>query len=74
MLKWEEQSLNTIRFYIILKPKSRVFAADNSLNTIRFYIILKQAICHVDCYKSLNTIRFYIILKRRSLFSPLPVV
>ena len=34
-------SLNTIRFYIILKLVSTIYNTCFSLNTIRFYIILK---------------------------------
>ena len=56
-------SLNTIRFYIILKPFQSVILFLGCLNTIRFYIILKPSIS-VSCENlCLNTIRFYIILK-----------
>ena len=37
-------SLNTIRFYIILKPFWVMETRKNGLNTIRFYIILKPQI------------------------------
>ena len=36
--------LNTIRFYIILKPRNGLDEIADSLNTIRFYIILKPQI------------------------------
>ena len=36
--------LNTIRFYIILKPYKIQDYSHNRLNTIRFYIILKRII------------------------------
>ena len=58
-------SLNTIRFYIILKPVTLALPTFSGLNTIRFYIILKpfqSVILFLGC---LNTIRFYIILKPR---------
>ena len=40
----ENGSLNTIRFYIILKLKDNPKAKGQGLNTIRFYIILKQQV------------------------------
>ena len=55
--------LNTIRFYIILKPKICSISSHDSLNTIRFYIILKPPPVPSHFRESLNTIRFYIILK-----------
>ena len=56
-------SLNTIRFYIILKPARIITVYMTCLNTIRFYIILKQGIGLTAILWRLNTIRFYIILK-----------
>ena len=55
--------LNTIRFYIILKPNILLFPFLFCLNTIRFYIILKLMPAKTNLIMSLNTIRFYIILK-----------
>ena len=37
-----DASLNTIRFYIILKHRVDFHCSFNRLNTIRFYIILKH--------------------------------
>ena len=56
-------SLNTIRFYIILKPVLSGLALMVCLNTIRFYIILKPVKEMPGIFHRLNTIRFYIILK-----------
>ena len=40
------ERLNTIRFYIILKPKGYNKLVSDCLNTIRFYIILKRSQTH----------------------------
>ena len=61
-------SLNTIRFYIILKPARIITVYMTCLNTIRFYIILKQGIGLTAILWRLNTIRFYIILKLAVIF------
>ena len=60
----ERLSLNTIRFYIILKLIVECVCHIFRLNTIRFYIILKPCGTNNSYSDCLNTIRFYIILKQ----------
>ena len=44
MYLFDEKSLSTIHFYIILKPGIKFNIMDISLSTIHFYIILKQGL------------------------------
>ena len=64
-------SLNTIRFYIILKPARIITVYMTCLNTIRFYIILKQAIIN-----RLNSFSFeyYTFLHHSQTINPCPTV
>ena len=54
----ENVGLNTIRFYIILKPWVKIKGEQGGLNTIRFYIILKLA----TVLLSLDWVEYYTFL------------